>query len=652
MTGKSEVSGLMSRNVKRLLLLIPAVMVILAVYPIGINTNVSSGNLTAPEIDPPGPRMQLDDISEGFSRSNPRRPFPIFHSMVTAFAYVPYIWLRGGGLPPYNLKALSHAIPSIGEELIILSRAMNILAALGVVVLSYYIFLKLCSSQWGAAFVALSVALNANLMFQASVTYYENYSIFWVILSLYCFVSLWTRNKSSELWLSGFLVFAAFAVSTHERMSGYFVLSVPAAFYRFWQIRGSGHGGTYVLRGYCLAVFLGVLSFCAANNIFGAGIAPLQEYYLFKSAAVASSDRLSSLGNLILNQVRCHGHAIIIIMCTFAGITPLISLSGVWMLWKSSNYSPLVLLLFPLGYEFISVGLPGWTAGRYILGQMIFVSLFAGFGAAWLMGWGNDSKNLTLHRSLNRIALFVLALLAQGSILTAVKVLDYYYNPRRVVEIVAKKNEGRTIGIQSFGFGSPNFYENGFRSSSTLQTLIRKIQADDYGLPFTVHNINALNDILRETDFYDKVIKKRGDVNFSPDLVDLATKTRDVRGKSFFSLLSGDQENIKRLNRLIIEEIYTQETPSSLSPFIDDWASRHRLKSLTVPNGMKKCSNVDILVTKYGEQGCRCESIKEEEYRRPPDWMLRLVSRERAQLYLFEPPSAIYIQYCNRKASF
>lgn len=651
MTGRPEVLGLMSNKMRQLLLLLPAVILLLTVYPIGINTNVSSGNLTAPEIDAPGPKMQLDDISEGFIRSNPRRPFPIFHSIVTGFAYVPYIWVQGGGFPPYNMGILSHKIPSISEELIVVSRAMNVLAALGVVVLSFFIFLRFCSSEWGAAFVALSIALNANLMFQSSVIYYENYSILWVVLSLYCFGVLWTCNKASVFWLSGFLIFAAFAVSTHERMSGYFVLSTPAVIFRFWQINRTNHNKRYILWGCCMAIFIGVLAFCLANNVFVAGIKPIQEYISFKSSAVASSDRNSSFGKLILNQVRCHGHAVIIIMCTLAGITPLLSLFGVWKLWRSQTHLPLVLLVFPMGYELISVGLPGWTAGRYILGQMIFVSLFGGFGAAWLMGWGNDTiTRLIPNRKAGLALLLVVALLAQGSVVAAVKILDYHYNPHRVIEIIAKDNEGRKIGVQSFGSGPSKFSEYEFRAPSTLTGLIGRIKADNYELPIKISDINSLNDILKEPNFYEKVVEKKGDTHFSPDLNDLVGKTKDVRNnKLFSSLLFDDQENIKRLNRLVLEEIYPMETPNSLTPFSEDWLASHKVEVLIIPNDKKKCGNVDILVTKFGESGCRCESIQKEVFRQPPDWMLRLVSRERAQLYLYETPSAINIQYCNKK---
>ncbi len=647
MTGASKVCSLRHISMRQLLLLLPAVILLTTIYPIGINTNVSSNNLTAPEMDAPGPCLQLNDISEGFSRSQPRRHVAIFHSMVTSIAYVPYIWVRGGGLPPYNLEKLSHSIPSISEELIVISRAMNVLAALGVVALSFLIFLRFCNSEWGAAFVALSIALNANLMFQSSVTFMEPFSIFWTILSLYFFVLLWTSKENSVFWLSGFMVFAAFAASTHERMIGYFVISAPAAIFKYCQINHGIRNKRHIILGCCTAVFIGVIAFCLANNVFGAGIAPTREYLRFKSGGTASADRFSSVGKLISNQVRCHTHAVIIIMCTLT-ISPLLSVFGVWKLWKSRQSLPFVLLLFPLGYEMFSVGIPGWTAGRYILGQMIFVSIFAGFGAAYLMGLGKDTTTrLMPNRKTIRIALLVVALLAQGSIVAAVKILDYYYNPHRVIEIVAKNNPGKKIGVQSFSSGPSLFSEDEFWAPSTLTGLICRIQADNYELPIKISDIKSLNDVLKAPDFYDRVVGKKRNMHFTPDLKDMVDKTKDVRGKSFSSLLANDQWNIEGLNRLVLEEIYPLETPKSLVPFSVDWSKSHNVEVIIIPHDQKKCNNVDILITKFRD-GCRCENIRKEEFRKPPYWMLRLVSRERAQLYLCEEPSAINIQYCNK----
>ena len=55
------------------------------------------------------------------------------------------------------------------------------------------------------------------------------------------------------------------------------------------------------------------------------------------------------------------------------------------MAFRKRLHPALALLLFPLGYQVLSVGLPGWTSGRYILGQTIFVAIFAGIGIKYFL---------------------------------------------------------------------------------------------------------------------------------------------------------------------------------------------------------------------------------------------------------------------------
>ena len=119
-------------NFPKYLLCVPAIILVLLIYPIGINTFLFTNEYSSAELDAPGPAMQLNDISSGFSRVNPCRPFPIFHSMVAASVYVPYIWARTSLLPPYDLKTLGRDFPLLSPELIITARLMNIAAALGV----------------------------------------------------------------------------------------------------------------------------------------------------------------------------------------------------------------------------------------------------------------------------------------------------------------------------------------------------------------------------------------------------------------------------------------------------------------------------------------------------------------------------------------
>lgn len=64
-------------------------------------------------------------------------------------------------------------------------------------------------------------------------------------------------------------------------------------------------------------------------------------------------------------------------------------------------------------------------------------------------------------------------------------------------------------------------------------------------------------------NFYDILYAKKTNMDFSKNIADLVSTTKDYRNKSFSNLNSGEQNNIKRLNRLLLKETYPQETPNN-----------------------------------------------------------------------------------------
>lgn len=426
--------------------LLPAIVAVLVIFPVGIRTNLTSNDLRAHEADAPGPAMQLNDISSGFSRKDAQRPYSIFPSIAISTVYVPYIWARAGILPPYDLAEFADKhLPLIGE-LIVLDRGMNVLAALGIVILAFFIILMISGDLWASAFVSLAMALNPNLMFQSSVTYYENCAIFWVFLSLFFYMKLWMDEERPYLWIFAFSVCTALALSTHDRMGGYYILSFPALFFRMLYLDRANPGR--VKRAGRLFLFSGIIGmivFCLANNVFGAGLKPVYEYMTFKySQGAIISDRMRSVWSFLRNQIGCHGHTLRLVFWNLGGVTFFISCLGAWSLWRRRYHPGLVLLLFPLGYQIMGVGLPGWTAGRYILGQILFVTLFSGFGVIWFL------KN---RPGLGKIVI-VSALIMQFAIVAMVKISDIYLNPLRVVEkAIARDGSSapvKRVGVEGF----------------------------------------------------------------------------------------------------------------------------------------------------------------------------------------------------------
>lgn len=136
--------------------------------------------------------------------------------------------------------------------------------------------------------------------------------------------------------------------------------------------------------------------------------------------------------------------------------------------------------------------------------------------------------------------------------------------------------------IFPFKMGTPEFCESEFVPSkdenekANNQKEIKKQKATekmgelqktikrDYALTLsnTSNVIDWLNELLTNPNFFD-VLTKKGS-GFSEDVKRLLDKTQLYReGRSFLSLNSDEQNNIKQLNRLLLEQTYGEKVPKS-----------------------------------------------------------------------------------------
>lgn len=444
----------------KFMLIVPAVLVMLLIYPIGINTFLSSKDYFSVEIDAQGPAMQLEDISRGYSRENPARTHPLFHSIVISAAYVPYIWARTQILPPYDIDSLDKRFPFLKGELIILMRLMNLLAAIGILLVVMRLMSLFKVGSLPAFLISLAVAFNADLMFQSSVTYCENWSVFWAMLSVVFFVKSILEKKKTLFCFSAFLVVSSLAVSSHERMAGYYIFTVPFLTFMFFNEsrkdkRSVGRAALLTLA----AIGIGFIALCLANNIFKDGFKAISEYLRFKTSVTVNvtPGRLGGFLGFLDNQFRCQRCAIWIIVCNMGGVIPFFSLYGIWSVFKKRLTPAIAMLLFPIGYQILTVGLPGWTSGRYVMGQTIFVIIYAGFGIAFLMEYAKKRGLMALFW-----VVIISALISELFFMASAKFMDFYYNPYRAVERVIKDpaNNGRKIIILGMDFPQGLYREN------------------------------------------------------------------------------------------------------------------------------------------------------------------------------------------------
>lgn len=137
---------------------------------------------------------------------------------------------------------------------------------------------------------------------------------------------------------------------------------------------------------------------------------------------------------------------------------------------------------------------------------------------------------------------------------------------------------------ESYLFASSDFSEAEFDSQLTIEKLYKAIVADRYKGSIKDNNanepINSLNELLEVPNFYDLLRVQKPAIVFPENITDLVNKTTNYRSKSFPGLNDEEKHNIKRLNRLLLEETYPQETPESLfskTPYSDS-AKKKRAK--------------------------------------------------------------------------
>jgi len=133
---------------------------------------------------------------------------------------------------------------------------------------------------------------------------------------------------------------------------------------------------------------------------------------------------------------------------------------------------------------------------------------------------------------------------------TSVVVLDFFESPEEYL---------KESGTSSF------FSENDFKYPYpfTKEKLCEAIKDGDYKLALKASEktIDWLNELLTVSYFYDEVLKKNPDRKFSEAIKSLVEETKNYRGKDFSSLEEKQKDNVIKLNRLVLMEIFPMETP-------------------------------------------------------------------------------------------
>lgn len=147
-----------------------------------------------------------------------------------------------------------------------------------------------------------------------------------------------------------------------------------------------------------------------------------------------------------------------------------------------------------------------------------------------------------------------------------------WQDPFQAVESAIKDANAKRkeFAIPSISSAVSDFYEDEFVPPLTIEILCNEISKKLFRVTVQapINTIAWLNELLMVPDLYDTLLVKRPGDGFPKGIKDLVDRTEGYRNKDFHSLRTDEQRYIKRLNRLLLEEIYPNKSPKSLNPKI------------------------------------------------------------------------------------
>ncbi len=107
------------------------------------------------------------------------------------------------------------------------------------------------------------------------------------------------------------------------------------------------------------------------------------------------------------------------------------------------------------------------------------------------------------------------------------------------------------------------FSSGEFSAGKTVSRLCAEIEQLEYDIAVksTKNSIEWLNELLQTPNLIDKIKAKKTSATFCSLITALEKDTAELKTKAFDKLNTEQQTSIKRINRLLIESIYTAQTP-------------------------------------------------------------------------------------------
>lgn len=366
-------------------------------------------------IDTVAPLGPLNEAYHRFSREGVENViYPIFHYVVLAGAYAPYVVFAMATGRLENPRAefpFGAADPSaFFVQLSWLASLVSALMAAGCV-LGVYLITRELSDRRAALWAAVLAALVPPLAYYGSTSNLDVPYLFWTLLAVWQLTCAATRRRAWHYALSG--VFASLAVATKDQAAGFFVffpLLVPWLLILDHRARGDSRLLPALLRDrrLWLATLAAVITFLLANNLVF-GLEGYQRHLQFADELYAANVATDAPG-LLARQPALFAHSATLLVQMVGPPLLLLAAAGIWLAVRERRWLSLLPVLCVVGY-YASMIAPTVSHSRYLLGvAMLLIPL-----AAQTLAAGLEAPSRTWRAA--TIATAVAALLCQSALL-------------------------------------------------------------------------------------------------------------------------------------------------------------------------------------------------------------------------------------------
>lgn len=341
-------------------------------------------------VDTIAPLGPLNEAYHRFSREGIENViYPLFHYVVLAGVYAPYIGLA---LATGRLENPSSEFPFGAAEpgeffahLTLLANLVSALMAAGCV-LGVYLIARELFDRRTALWSALLAALVPPLAYYGSTSNLDVPYLFWMLLAFWQLIRAALHQRLPSYLLCG--VFASLAVSTKDQAAGFFVLFpliVPWLILVGIRRLVPRSALRAVLRDRRLWVAGGaaLVTFALANNLLF-GLEGYARHLQFADEFYAANLTADAPG-LLARQPGLLVHSSLLVAQMVGAPVLLLAAAGVWIVMRARRWLPLLLVICSAGY-YLSMIAPTVAHSRYLLGVVLLLMPLAGNAVVSALG--------------------------------------------------------------------------------------------------------------------------------------------------------------------------------------------------------------------------------------------------------------------------